>query len=126
MTLVLRPSEYCGEPGTSVGGRVVLRRKCNLRDNAAEQITPKKGKGKKKATKEAISDDKCEIHLLGGEDMSEMLFIEAWGECAGVLYNLATASSLVKVSGSKSSTALSLSLSLPLSLALSLSLSLDL
>ena len=93
MALVLRPSEYQGDPNTAVGGRVVLRRKVNLADlPSAESSGAKgvKGKGKGKAKGKSTDTQKCEVHVLGGSGMQEMLFVECWGNGAEALYNLAT------------------------------------
>ena len=43
MALVLRPSEYQGDPNTAVGGRVVLRRKVNLADLPSAESSGAKG-----------------------------------------------------------------------------------
>jgi len=98
MVVVLRPSEYQGEPDTAVGGRVVLSRIMNLADGGNAESTGTKGKkrdaqGKGKAgnPKGKNTDNyKCEVHLLGGDGMQEMLFVEAWGQGAQILSELAT------------------------------------
>ena len=81
MALVLPPSEFSGEPGTAVGGRVVLRRKITFREQ--EQQGTKAGKRKSKGggkSRNATGDEKCEVHLLGGSDMTEVLYVEAYAE----------------------------------------------
>ena len=92
--LVLLPSEFGGEVGTAVGGRVVLVRGARVQQ---------KGKGKKgKKMANAEETDKYEVHLLGGQTMSEMLFVEAWGEAAARnLKNHAVKGGLLKIKGSK-------------------------
>jgi hypothetical protein len=97
MVLVLPPSEYTGEPNTAVGGRVVLRRKYVLRSDS----TKGKGKGKGKKGKTESNNNKCEVHLLGGKGVSEVLFIEAWGNGADALFALAEQGKLVKIQNAK-------------------------
>ena len=57
-------------------------------------VSSQKGSGKtgekgKKGKPDKGSVEKCERHLLGGENMSEVLFIESWGEAADSLMKLA-------------------------------------
>ena len=82
--LVLPPSDYAGDPGTAVGGRVVLVRKTSIKGGG-------KGAGKGGGRGKGASQEtaKCEVHLLGGQDMSEMVFVEAWGEAAAAFQGLA-------------------------------------
>ena len=95
--LVLSPSEFSGEPEAWVAGRVVLKRKFTLRSDKGDgssQTTAQKGSGKtggkgKKGKTDKGPVEKCELHLLGGESMSEVLFIESWGEAADSLMRLA-------------------------------------
>ena len=70
--MILSPSEFSGEQGTWVAGRVVLvRRTTILPENKGKKG---KGKGGDQPT------EKCEVHLLGGDNTSEVLYVEAWGE----------------------------------------------
>ena len=91
--LVLPPSEFSGEGESWVAGRVVLKRKITVRQDKGDGSSQKGsgktgGKGKKgKSDKGPV--EKCELHLLGGENMSEVLFIESWGETADSLMKLA-------------------------------------
>ena len=83
MAWVLPPSEFSGELGTAVGGRVVLRRKVKLREQEQQGTRDVKGKQKSKGggkSRNATGDEKCEVHLLGGSDMTEVLYVEAYAE----------------------------------------------
>ena len=86
--LVLPPSEFSSDQESWVGGRVVLKRKSVL---GAWHTRTQKGSGETggKGKKIKGSLEKCELHLLGGEDVSEVLFVEAWGEAAESLMKLA-------------------------------------
>ena len=98
MVVVLPPSEYQGEPNTAVGGRVVLRRKFAL-----ERAQGKSSKGKRKGKEKSktTANEKCEVHLLGGQGMQEMLFIEAWGLAAEAFLALAADQRLVQIQNPK-------------------------
>jgi len=98
MVVVLPPSEYQGEPNTAVGGRVVLRRKFAL-ERAPGKGSKGKGKGKEKNNTSA--NEKCEVYLLGGQGMQEMLFIEAWGLAAEAFRALAADQRLVQIQNPK-------------------------
>ena len=97
--MTLAPSEYTGEPGTCVCGRVVLRRgPFKLDERREEEQTQnsqqgkaskgkekgKKGKGETKAGKEKQPQEqlKMEVHLLGGQTRDEILFIDGWADGA--------------------------------------------
>ena len=101
MVVVLPPSEYQGEPNTAVGGRVVLRRKLNVTDFAGTTSgKAQHGQGKSKGSNKGKADnEKCEVHLLGGGGMQEMLFIEAWGAGAETFHALATG--LIRIENAK-------------------------
>ena len=96
--MMLSPSEYEGENGTAVVGRVVLVRKTRITHNERGQ----KGKGKAaKGAKGKADSEKCEVHILGGNTMSEVLFCEAWGDAATTFANHAQMGRLIKISGAK-------------------------
>ena len=82
--MVLQPSDFTGEEGTAVGGRVVLARMATVKGGGKGV---NKGGGKGKGAGQDTS--KCEVHLMGGRDMSDMLFIEAWGDAAETWMSLA-------------------------------------
>jgi hypothetical protein len=67
--LVLPPNEFSGEPNTWVGGRVVLSRITRVQQT-------RKGKAKGKGKPAPEETNKCEVHILGGANMSEMLFVD--------------------------------------------------
>ena len=75
MVVVLPPSEYQGNSNTAAGGRVVLRHKLTLSPSETKDSKGKdngNGKGKGKETKDN-DNVKCELQLLGGKDMTEIL-----------------------------------------------------
>ena len=97
--MLLAPSEYEGEHGTAVVGRVVMTR--------LVQLPPRDTKGKGKGTKKGKpaeskgGSDKCEVHLLGGKNMSDLLYFEAWGDDARSLSNIAKRGLVLKVYDAK-------------------------
>jgi hypothetical protein len=68
-------------------------------EGKASQVQGSKGKGKGKGKDKGKQGDneKCEVHVLGGESMQEMLFVEAWGAAASAFYNLAVPQSLIQI-----------------------------
>ena len=86
--MAMSPSEYTGEPGTCVYGRVVLSRGPFKPEQHVEEgkggVSNKPSKGKKgKKGKDGDQEKlKTEIHILGGSGMGEVLFIEAWADGA--------------------------------------------
>ena len=90
------PSEYEGEAGTAVAGRVVLMRRTQVQSKSS---TSGKGGGRKgKAASTASgSIEKCEVHLLGGTGMSDVVFLEAWGPDAASLAAVAVRGRLVTI-----------------------------
>ena len=114
--LTLTPSEYEGETGTCVLGRVVIKRgpfnlrETNKRGEDSDQAQgSKNAKGRSKGDKTKKSKDaklmKLECHLLGGEGLDEVLYCEAWGDVAeqvnktlelGKLYRIADAKYIAK------------------------------
>ena len=92
--MTLSPSEYTGESGTCVVGRVVVTRgpfapDSSRRDGesstAATSGKGAKGKGKNKGAKgkdQGREMQKTEVHLLGGTGTDEVLYIEAWADGA--------------------------------------------
>ena len=95
--MLLAPSEYEGENGTAVVGRIVMTRMVRLppRDSKG------KSKGSKRGNKQSESSDKCEVHLLGGKTMSDMLYCEAWGDDARSLASIAKRGVVVKLYDAK-------------------------
>ena len=92
--LVLPPSEYSGEPNTWVGGRVVLSRITRVQQT-------RKGKAKGKGKPAPEETNKCEVHILGGANMSEMLFVDGWAEAAQAFVNICVRGLLVKIKNPK-------------------------
>ena len=85
--MVLSPSEFEGEVGTAVAGRVVLARRTTVQQRQQQG----KGKGKKAGGgKEGKGETvKCELHVLGGSTMADMLFVDAWADDAEPLHSIA-------------------------------------
>ena len=75
---LLKPSEYRGEAGTAVVGRIVIKR--------MQIIKPKEDKGKAKG-KGKGDKEKIEIHISGGDTVADVLYAEAWGDAASNLKN---------------------------------------
>ena len=77
---LLKPSEYRGEPGTAVAGRIVIRRVMNITPSTRPGgSTPKGGKGK---GKERVPWSKVEFHISGSSSVGDILYAEAWGDAA--------------------------------------------
>ena len=77
---LLKPSEYRGEGGTAVAGRVVIRRVLTIQPKAGPGGgTPKgrKGKGKDRGPV-----TKVELHISGSSSIGDILYVEAWGDAA--------------------------------------------
>ena len=60
-----------------------------------------KGTGKGRSKQGAQDTEKCEVHLLGGKGMSQMVFAEAWGEVAVSCAAIATRGSLITIAGAR-------------------------
>ncbi len=75
---LLKPSEYRGEPGTAVAGRVVIRRMLTFKPKAGKSQQKGKAKG------ETI---KVEFHISGSDSVADVLYVEAWGETARNVYS---------------------------------------
>ena len=90
------PSEYTGEPQTCVVGRVVLIRGPfevgGAGDGKGKSASAGRGKGKGKGKGWGVGEGKgrnregpqqrCEVQLLGGEWLGEILYMEAWADGA--------------------------------------------
>ena len=76
---LLRPSEYRGEAGTAVAGRIVIKRMQTMKLKEPEEG---KGTAKGKAKGETA---KVEIRISGGDSVAEVLYAEAWAEAAVTL-----------------------------------------
>ena len=110
--LLLAPSEYTGEPKTGVVGRVVLFRGpidiggAGGRVAAASSSPPASaGRGRGKAKGRAKIRDgpqqKCEVHLLGGETLGEVLYVEAWADVARELKDCMEIGKVYCISGAQ-------------------------
>ena len=94
---LLAPSEYNAEPGTAVGGRVVLSRLFHIK-SAGLAKGSQKGREGGKAVPEKETDV-CELHILGGRTTSEVLYLYATGESARDLHRAAPLKSLKMFQG---------------------------
>ena len=94
--LVLSPAEFSGEPNTYVCGRVVLMRGPIL----LTDMQPGKGK-KKGAGKKRDSVQKLEVHLLGGQTVGDVLFMDAWSDAATQLNEKLELQMVYRISGIK-------------------------
>jgi hypothetical protein len=89
--MTLAPSEYTGEAGTCVCGRVVLSRgpfkpeTHTHNSQAGTQSGKAKGKKGKKGDGAPRDTTKTEIHILGGTTVDEVLFIDGWADGANQL-----------------------------------------
>ena len=99
------PSEYTGEPGTCVCGRVVLCRGPFNATGQDAQTTASSGKAPGKKGKKKGADTqtrlKTEIHILGGDSIDEVLFIDGWGDGAAQLARALTRGSVYRIAGAK-------------------------
>ena len=111
--MVLKPSEYWGEEGTCVVGRVVMMRGPFKPEKkaAGEDATPppkgwkgasgkKGGKGGKIKAPQAVSQ-KAEVHFLGGTTLSEVLYMDAWADGADQLMGAVKEGSVYRISGAR-------------------------
>ena len=76
--MLLPPSEYEGEVGTAVAGRVVLMR----RTQVSSKGSPSGKGGSKKGSASSTAKgpvNKCEVHVLGGTGMGDVVYLDAWG-----------------------------------------------
>ena len=105
----MSPSEYNGEAGTCVYGRVVLTRgpfKPEQRDeNKTAATTKSQGKSKqgKKGKKADAGQEslKTEVHILGGSTVDEVLFLEGWADGARQLANAVQRGQVYRIAGTK-------------------------
>ena len=98
--MLLPPSEYEGEVGTAVAGRVVLMRRTQI----SSKDTPSGKGGSKKGLAGCTAKgpvDKCEVHVLGGPGMSDVVYLDAWGPDAGPLAALAVRGRLITIANPK-------------------------
>ncbi|CAJ1390115.1 unnamed protein product [Effrenium voratum] len=101
MALLLKPSEYTGQKGTAVAGRVVMltEQEIKCKASAANAAAPKQGKGGKGKKTPDSATLKLEIHLAGAESVNEVLYVEAWGEQAGHLKQKLAQGDLISIAG---------------------------
>ena len=98
--MYLAPSDYEGESGTAVIGRVVLSR--------MQQLTPREQKGKGKGGKNSSGKNggksatsKCELHVLGGDTLADMVYLEALADDAVALMNIAKRGSVIAITNAR-------------------------
>ena len=106
--MTLSPSEYTGETGTCVCGRVVLSRgpfqitnRAKPDDNSASR-SKGKGKGSKYKRGETLyENEKSEVHLLGGDTHDELLYIEGWAAAARELSVMLPRGGVFRIAGAR-------------------------
>ena len=106
----MSPSEYTGEAGTCVYGRVVLSRgpfkpEQRNEDRTAAAASKNQGKGKqgKKGKKGEAGQDslKTEVHILGGAGIDDVLFLEGWADGARQLADATQRGQVYRIAGAK-------------------------
>ena len=111
--MALKPSEFWGEAGTCVVGRVVMTRGPFKPEKRAEEKDPPKGgkggkgkkggkggKGEKSKAPQEVSQ-KSEVHILGGNSLSEVLYMDAWADGADQLIGAVKEGSVYRISGAR-------------------------
>ena len=116
--LWLPPSEFLGDPGTCVVGRVVIlrgpvdvRRATAVTESVGSQASQGAAKGLsrgKQRGKRQVRDDgpqmKTEVHFLGGASMGEVPYMDAWGDAAAQVSSLLRLDKVYRVQGAKVTT----------------------
>ena len=100
--LALSPREYDGDPATCVYGRVVMVRGPVV--VGSQEAAQSKGKSKTKAKGSGKSKDKglaqkIEVHLLGGDTVGDVLFLDAWRDTAEQVRRAMELGKVYRVSG---------------------------
>ena len=112
---LLAPSEFSGDAGTCVVGRVVIlrgpvdvRRATGDTGGVGSQASQGAAKGLsrgKQRGKRQVRDDgpqmKTEVHFLGGASMGEVLYMEAWGDVAAQVSSLLELGKVYRVPGAR-------------------------
>ncbi len=96
--LALSPREFSGDPATCVCGRVVVLR------GPVEVSTREAASGKSKAAgrskgKELSLGKKIEVHLLGGNTLVDVLFLDAWADAADQAKDAMELGKVYRISG---------------------------
>ena len=107
----MAPSEYIGDVGICVYGRVVLIRspftpEAQRGESAGAALgkANKGGKGKKgkqQSGTKATQSQKAEIHFLGGQGIDEVLFMEGWADGATQMCNAVARGVVYRIAGAK-------------------------
>ena len=97
--LLLRPAEYTEDDGHAVCGRVVIHRKFEFQQQ--QQYAAGKGKSAKNGKNASVMTMKCELHILGGNDIRNVAYVEAWGEAAQQLASLAPLGTVISIRKAK-------------------------
>jgi hypothetical protein len=94
----LKPSEYRGDPNTAKQQEVKPRKTAQV---AATPAGGRKGKGTKggKPSADLAPTRKLEAHLAATESLTEVLFVEAWGEIGDQLAQKCTVGDVVAIQG---------------------------
>ena len=92
----LKPSEFQGEPGTAVVGRLVIKRDQTIKPKAGAR--PKGAKAGKGIPADTY---KLELHLCGGPSIGEVLYAEAWGESAKAFFSRFERGQILSIQGAE-------------------------
>ena len=102
----LKPSEYRGDQNTAVAGRIVILKHQEIQSRKGTQAAAaptggRKGKGGKaaKGLPETRTLRKLEAHLAATQSLSEVLYVEAWGENGDKLAQKCQVGDLVSIQG---------------------------
>lgn len=97
----LPPSEYEGADGTAVAGMVVQKKYFVIAPKQPPKGQTKGDKTGKGKSGNAQPSYKLEVHLSGGKDPSNVVYLEAWGGTATDLEKLVQKGTPVSVQGAK-------------------------
>ena len=112
---LLAPSEFSGDAGTCVVGRVVIlrgpvdvRRATAVTGGVGSQASQGAAKGLsrgKQLGRRQVKDHgpqmKTEVHFLGGESKGEVFYMEAWGDAAAQVSSLLERGKVYRVQGAR-------------------------
>ena len=102
----LKPSEYRGDQNTAVAGRIVILKHQEIQSRKGTQAAAaprggRKGKGGKaaKGLPETRTLRKLEAHIAATQSLSEVLYVEAWGENGDKLAQKCQVGDVVSIQG---------------------------
>ena len=102
----LKPSEYRGDQNTAVAGRIMILKHQEIQSRKGTQAAAapsggRKGKGGKaaKGLPETRTLRKLEAHIAATQSLSEVLYVEAWGENGDKLAQKCQVGDVVSIQG---------------------------